>query len=179
MAASTISPPQRRLRREPIDEKVTPPRVSTHLVARRSLVAQLRGSDAEVVSVIAPAGYGKTTLLAQWAHSDQRPFAWLTINSHDAEPHILLTHLALAVDALEPDDGTFGRPTRTDAHFAQEPSSRLERIYASGSRPFVLVLDDVHRVRRPDSVAVLAALIDRLPAGSKLVLAGRSDAALR
>jgi LuxR family maltose regulon positive regulatory protein len=54
------------------------------------------------VTVVAPAGYGKTTLLALWAAADDRPFAWLSLDAHDNDPIILLTHLAVALDRIRP-----------------------------------------------------------------------------
>jgi len=57
------------------------PRLRRGIVARTALVGRLRATDAPVVTVVAPAGFGKTTLLAQWAERDPRPCAWLTLDS--------------------------------------------------------------------------------------------------
>jgi len=148
------------------------------LVSRHALVTQLRDSDAEIVSVTAPAGYGKTTLLEQWARTDSRPFAWVTIDEHNAEPDSLRTSLARALDTPDSLALASRRRTRTDGVLAQQPSSRLEDVLVARSAPFVLVVDDVHLVRHPDSVEILLAVMERLPTGSQIALAGRSDAAL-
>jgi LuxR family transcriptional regulator, maltose regulon positive regulatory protein len=175
-ASSTTNTSRRRLRLAPANSDST--FEPTTLVSRHNLVTQLRDSGAEVVSVIAPAGYGKTTLLEQWAHADSRPFAWLTIDEHNTEPDSLRTSLARALDTPEPLAPASRRRTRTDGELAQQQFSRLEDVLLARSAPFVLVVDDVHLVRRPDSVELLLAVIEGLPTRSQIALAGRSDAAL-
>ena len=62
---------------------------------RTALVSRLRGSNAaRYVSVTAPAGYGKTTLLAQWAAKDARPFSWVSLDDADNDPVVLLSYIA-------------------------------------------------------------------------------------
>ena len=51
---------------------------------------------------MAPPGYGKTSLLVQWATEDSRPVAWLTADDSDSDPVVFLTDLATAIDRLEP-----------------------------------------------------------------------------
>ena len=53
----------------------------------------------------APAGYGKTTLLSQWAGRNGQAFAWVSVEEQDNDPKILLTYVAEALDAVEPIDG--------------------------------------------------------------------------
>jgi LuxR family maltose regulon positive regulatory protein len=116
------------------------------LVPRDRLVRRLIGSaDLPVVLLIAPAGYGKTTLLGQWAEQDRRPFAWVTLDEDDDDPTRLLEDVALALDAIE------------------------------GHNPCVLVLDDVQIVRSEGSLKVLSAIARRLPRGSQLALASRDE----
>ena len=73
------------------------------IVPRAQLLARLQASrSVPLVTVIAPTGYGKTTLLAQWAAKDRRSFAWLTIDERDNDPTVLLTSIAAALDRVEP-----------------------------------------------------------------------------
>src|ERR1700752_275721 len=72
-------------------------------VSRSSLIEQLAGEDSgPVVSVVAPPGYGKTTLLAQWAERDGRAVAWVSVDEKDNEPKVLLRYVAEALDAVQP-----------------------------------------------------------------------------
>src|SRR5689334_753116 len=60
-------------------------------VLRSALVEQLVGGGRRsVVSIVAPAGYGKTTLLSQWAERDDRPFAWVSVDEWDNDAKLLL-----------------------------------------------------------------------------------------
>jgi len=177
--SSSISPPERRLELVSVERQLTPPRAATGLVTRRRLLTTLRDTNAEVVSVIAPAGYGKTTLLAQWARSDTRPFAWLTMTDDDNDSSVLRSSLALALSSLDcgPDDAPGARPRSHTGPVAAIPPER-GRIRPARSRPAVLVLDDVHLLQTSECGATLAALAKNLPQNLTLVLAGRSDTAL-
>ena len=53
------------------------------------------------MAVVAPAGYGKTTLLAQWAERMQPRVAWISADDRDNDPAVLLTYLAVALDRVE------------------------------------------------------------------------------
>ena len=70
--------------------------------ARAGRPTELRSKPTGVISVVAPAGYGKTTLLAQWAESWQQRVAWVSADHRDNDPAVLLTYLATALDRVEP-----------------------------------------------------------------------------
>src|SRR5215475_14556227 len=68
-------------------------------VRRAALVERLARDDLHpVVSVVAPAGYGKTTLLSQWAERNGQAFAWVAVDDRDNDPKVLLTYIAEALD---------------------------------------------------------------------------------
>jgi len=74
-------------------------------VPRSSLIERLaRGGSFPIVSVVAPAGYGKTTLLAQWAEANGQALVWVSVDEGDNDPKVLLTYVAEALDAVEPID---------------------------------------------------------------------------
>jgi LuxR family maltose regulon positive regulatory protein len=140
------------------------------MVVRTLLVRRLRGAGGvPLVLVVAPAGYGKTTLLAQWADRDRRPFAWLTLEQADNDPAQLLTSITSVLHAcglVPPHPGHRG------------VQQALLRSVESAQEPFVLVLDDLHVLRSERSLGVLTAMIDHLPWGSQLALASRSEPAM-
>ena len=82
-----------------------PPRPFTRpgLVLRADLIDRLEKSTAPVVAVVAPAGFGKTSLLCQWADISRRSLAWLTLDSTDDDPVILCSNLAEALRGLVSD----------------------------------------------------------------------------
>ena len=88
---------------EILESKLYEPLLRRGVVPRPRLLARLRAArDVSTVAVVAPAGYGKTTLLALWADADDRSFAWLSLDRHDNDPIVLLTHLAVALDRVRP-----------------------------------------------------------------------------
>ncbi len=83
--------------------KLRRPLVRPGTVRRLSLIEQLaRGERSPIVSVVAPAGYGKTTLLSQWAEHNGQAFAWVSLDEGDNDPKVLLTYVAEALNSIEP-----------------------------------------------------------------------------
>ena len=75
-------------------------------VRRSSLIGRLADDGpGPIVSVVAPAGYGKTTLLSQWAERNDQAFAWVSVDDQDNDPKVLLTYVAKALDAVQPVGG--------------------------------------------------------------------------
>jgi LuxR family transcriptional regulator, maltose regulon positive regulatory protein len=150
------------------------------LVPRERLVRRLLDArDIPVALLVAPAGYGKSTLLSEWVLRDDRPFAWVTLEAADNDPTTLLSALALALDAVEPIGwGVFEALSSQRSDAATVALQRLARVLSSRELPSVLALDDVHVLEAPASRRVVMAIGQALPPGSQLALAGRSDSAL-
>ena len=88
-----------------LESKVQIPVLRPGTVSRTVLVNRLRATTTiPVTTVIAPAGYGKTTLLSQWAARDSRSFAWVTLDDRDNDPVVLLRHIAAALMRDQPLD---------------------------------------------------------------------------
>lgn len=136
-------------------------------LSRPRLCAALAAGSPRLTTVIAPAGYGKTTLLTDWARSAR--VAWHTCTAEDRELRPAMEHLARAVRTALP-ELNFSLPTVVaDAHAI---SAAL--CDALGSAELTLVLDDVHIVRERDASArLLEALCQQLPPTVRLVLSSR------
>ena len=93
---------ERVLRFVPSEIKLRRPELRPGVVPRPKLAAQLQDTDATVALVVAPPGYGKTTLVSEMTTAAERPFAWLTITDEDNDPSALLAYVALALDSVEP-----------------------------------------------------------------------------
>ncbi len=128
-----------------------------------------------LVSVMAPTGYGKTTLLAQWAAKDRRPFAWLTLDEDDNDPTVLLTSIAVALDRVEPIDPTIF-DLLASIRVATIPAvvHRLLEALTSMSRPTVLVLDNVNVLQNLHCLTAIEIMSTDVPAKMQVALAGRS-----
>ncbi len=88
-----------------VASKLRPPLVRQGTVPRSSLIERLAQDDGcPVVSVVAPSGYGKTTVLSQWAERNGQSFAWVSVDERDNDPKVLLTYVAEALNAVEPID---------------------------------------------------------------------------
>ncbi len=160
----------------PVEAKLRGPVPREGFVERdRLLTRLLQSRSTPVVLVVAPAGYGKTTLLAQWAEADDRPFAWVSVDDADRDPAVLVDYVALALHRVEHvEANVLANPAQDPAAISTRVLPRLGRAIADRSRPFVLVLDDVHHLDTPRCLEVLTVIADHLPAGSQLVLAGRT-----
>ena len=164
-----------------IKGKLLHPSVRAETIRRSLLIKQLvDGDPGPIVSVVAPSGYGKTTLLSQWAEAIGQAFAWVSVDQGDNDPKVLLTYIAAALDAVEPIDGGVFEALASPA--SSVPGSVVPRLGSAlwaMSTPVVLVLDDVHLLDNRECLAALAALADHVPSGSRLVLAGRAQLPLR
>ncbi len=130
--------------------------------------------------MVAPAGYGKTTLLSQWADRDPRAFAWVSVDEADNDPKVLLTYVAEALDAIEPiGERVFDALASPASSVPGSVVPRLGSAFTSMTSPVTLVLDDVHLLHNSECRAALSVLADHVPSGSRLVLAGRAEPPLR
>jgi LuxR family transcriptional regulator, maltose regulon positive regulatory protein len=159
-----------------VESKLQPPPGPPRSVPRTALVNRLRAAGAfPLVLVTAPAGYGKTTLLSQWAARDARPFAWVSVDERDDDPFVLLKHVAAAIDRIEPLgahlNDAFDQPDRP-VWDAIVP--RLTGELSSRTAPFVIVLDGADALESTDSTEAIGILIENIPPGSMIALTGRA-----
>jgi LuxR family maltose regulon positive regulatory protein len=147
------------------------------LVARGRLVERLADArDVPLALLVAPAGYGKTTVLVEWAEEDPRPFGWLAVEDDDNDAARLMAAVALALDEIEPvGREIFAALSACGPQDVEPVARRLGVAIAARRRPFVLVLDDVHRITAPDAHDVLRVIVDHMPRGSQLALASRTE----
>ncbi|WP_416902970.1 LuxR C-terminal-related transcriptional regulator [Micromonospora echinospora] len=136
------------------------------VVLRPRLLRRLdSGTDGPVTLVRAPAGWGKTTLLAAWARAAASAPTWLSVETGDTATR-LWSYLAAALGATDlPAD----RPDHLE---------RLAAAVAGRDRPVVLVLDDLHRVTEPAALAGLEFLLRHAAQRLRLLVAARVDPAL-
>jgi LuxR family transcriptional regulator, maltose regulon positive regulatory protein len=164
--------------REVLATKLHMPRPRPGLVPRPRLLKRLaEGMGRELVLVCTPAGFGKTTLLADWARQEQRPVAWLSLDASDNDPTRFWRHVAAALDGLHP-----GMAERVAAVLDGLQSTSSEAVAATvvnelagAGDELVLVLDDYHLIDAPPVHQSLAFLLEHLPPQAHLVVASRSD----
>jgi len=141
-------------------------------VRRAALLDRLEQSDAPALTVVAPAGYGKTTLLTQWSEHGTNPVAWLTVDDSDNDPAALCTGIAAALDRVAPlGSDVFGAVAaqRTPASLGSVLVEAVEAIAV----PFTLVIDQLEFVTNPECLDIIRRLTVGLPDGARLALASR------
>jgi LuxR family maltose regulon positive regulatory protein len=164
----------------PIETKLYPPGVRAEWVERSALIAELARSAAKLVLVDAPAGFGKTTLVAQWRSSpaETRPFAWVSLDRGDSDPARLWWYVVSALTRACPeiDGGAILAELRAQA--PEFPGSMLPMLaneLAALSAPVVLVLDDYHVIRDRGCQEQVAFLLLHLPPTVQIVIITRAD----
>ena len=173
-----------RTARAPFDlmaSKLRRPVVRPETVPRWSLIDRLARDDLRpIVSVVAPSGYGKTTLLSQWAGRNGQSFAWVSLDERDNDPKVLLSYVAAALDAVQPvAERVFEALASPVSSVPGSVVPRLGSAFWSMTVPVVLVVDDVHLLYNTECRDALSVLADHVPTGSRLVLAGRDEPPLR
>ena len=158
----------------PADVRLTPPVPPARLVTRSRLLERRAANSASVIVVHAPAGYGKTTLLSQWAAEDARDVAWLTVEPADDDAVALAAAIAYALERIAPVPAdVFAALRGGEGAVVPLALPRLARALDARARPFVLMLDDVQHVTSPRASDVLATLLGHITPGSQIVLCGR------
>jgi LuxR family maltose regulon positive regulatory protein len=159
-----------------IEAKLAAPQLRAGTVAKESLIRELCASSVPFATVVAAAGYGKTTLLARWAETDPRPFAWVALDGRDHDAVVLLRYIAAAVHRVEP------VPSEVFAALSGPGDAawtmRVPRVgsaLAGLEHPLVLALDDLHAVANPSCLDVLAELSRYIPSGSQIAVASREE----
>ncbi len=174
-SGTTIRPPALAEFETRVGSRHEPPVFRAGMVSRQRLVSTLEGSrEASVVLLTAPAGYGKTTLLSEWAATDRRPFAWVTLGKAERDGVALLTAIVEALAEIEPTAGEALALLNEPMPHVDAVVPRLAAGLSAASASLVLVLDDSHLVDSSESMEVVAAIGESLPHGSQLALASRT-----
>jgi LuxR family maltose regulon positive regulatory protein len=146
------------------------------LVRRSRLLERLSLTSAQpLVVLVAPAGYGKTTALAQWVEADHRDAMWVTVETSDNDPARMLDQIGIALRHLEGDSALVARPRPSRGLTVAD---LVEQVRKRG-RPVLLALDDLHHLQRTPVPNLLVELATRLPAGSQVAMASRTHSPLR
>src|SRR4051794_3533061 len=166
---------------ELLESKLRAPQLREGTAPRHTLIgsAEERSATVPIVFLSAGPGWGKTTLLTQWAAESQRAFAWVSVDENDNDPIVLLTYVAAALDRVAPlDHSVFDSLASPGVSVEATVVPRLGAALAGIAQPFVLVLDDLHLVHDRQCLDAIAALGRHVPAGSQLALSARGDSAI-
>src|SRR5215472_4856105 len=155
------------------------PQLPPLFVPRPRLVEQMHAAVARRLTLLsAPAGFGKTTLLAEWCRSTHLAVTWLSLEAADNEPTRFIAYLLAAVRQSEPRLALSSSPHLTDAR-----TSAIEAILthlindlaAPAEREQVVVLDGYHLISSDTIHQAIGFLLEHLPESLHLVIATRGD----
>lgn len=161
--------------------KLFAPPCAAQAVARGRLVEQLNGGLARKLTLVcAPAGFGKSSLLAEWAAVCRRPCVWVSLDAGERDVQQFLAYLVAAVQTV---DASLGTNAQALLQSTPPPSARavltaLLNELAEDLAAMLLVLDDYHLVACEPVDEALAYLIEHLPPQMHVALASRHEPAL-
>ncbi len=158
-----------------LEAKLSVPHHRPGSVSRSTLIHAARTSACRIVGITAPAGYGKSTLLTEWAGVEDRRVGWVSLDRLDDDPSALLGVLAAAYAQISGASGLVAEVGGVGTSALGRAAPRLASAFRSSPFPFVLILDDLHELRLPACHDVLSVLIAAIPEGSQLVAASRSE----
>ena len=151
------------------------------LVPRARLSDQIaRAASATLTLVSAPAGFGKTTVMAELASgSHGARIAWLSLDTGDNDPVTFWTYVIEAIDRAAPGLVTGARSSLTGAQVSVDAVvTMLLNGLAAAEADVVLVLDDLHVIESPAIHEQLGYFLEHLPAQGHVVLGTRADPAI-
>src|SRR5438552_16215844 len=164
-----------------LETKLYVPRSRSGLVPRPRLIEAIRhGAAQKLTIVVAPAGFGKTTLVAGWladTFDTEAAAGWVSIDPSENEPAIFWTYVITALQKIHPGVGTYAI---SQLQSPQPPpvesvlTTLINEIDAL-DRDFTLILDDYHVIDAASIHAAMTFLPDRLPRRMHVVIASRSD----
>jgi LuxR family transcriptional regulator, maltose regulon positive regulatory protein len=161
--------------------KLRRPRLGTKVVPRPRLTSYLdRSLHTPLTLIAAPAGFGKTTLLAEWAAGQSTPTAWLTVDAADRDLPRFVEYVVAAIETVAPGvgDPMLALLQRPHPVPAAEVGASLADELLDLDHDVVLVVDDFHLADSADVELFLGGLLPLLPPAFHLVLVTRTDPTL-
>ncbi|HEY3476295.1 MAG TPA: hypothetical protein VGK56_16900, partial [Anaerolineales bacterium] len=165
-----------------LSTKLYIPPIHASLVRRPRLVQALEHGyqwGKRVTLVSAPAGFGKTTLIREWitATEPAKPFGWLSLDDSDNDPVRFLIYLVSAIQKVNPE---IGQTILASLNSSQVPPlidlvETLINEISLEPKPFLIVLDDYHVIKRVDVHSFMQLLLKRQPDPLHLVIITRED----
>ena len=158
--------------------KLFVPRLPPGFASRQRLVELLDGGLTGMLTLVcAPAGFGKTALLADWCRRRQQPVGWLSLDTGDNDPARFWRHVAAAVDRVRPGVAESVAPLLGSLAQASSEGVVTQLINELAAEPgqVLLVLDDYHVIDAPAVHASVEFLLQHSPPGLAVVMASRAD----
>src|SRR5215217_299971 len=163
-----------------VSTKLRPFQTRPNLVARPRLIAKLEPEAGRKLMLIsAPAGFGKTTLLGEWAasRSDEQCVAWVSLDEADNDPARFLSYLVAALQTVEEEigEGVLSSLRAPGSPPIEALTGALLNELADFPGTLAIVLDDYHLIDSDQVHGIVSFLLERLPSNVHLLIASRID----
>ena len=163
-----------------LTQKLFIPTLPVKRVERPALLQRLDDGLAAgraVTLISAPAGYGKSTLAAEWAAQSQRAVAWLSLDETDDNPLHFFAYLIAALQRVDPQVGAALQPILAAGQMPPATAllAGLVNDLAQMERPCLCVLDDFHAIQERGILSILQGMLTHPPATFHLLLVTRED----
>ncbi len=158
--------------------KIFLPPLRSGVTPRPRLVRLIdEGIQKKVLLVSAPAGFGKSTLLIEWAAQSRLPAAWVSLDRTENDPVSFLSYLIASVQVIYPGlgDASLGALRVPGSPSLDNLLNAWMNEVAEHTKEFVLILDDFHHIREQSVIDLICSLTDHQPEQLHLILASRSD----
>ncbi len=155
--------------------KVRPPALPQNLIARPRLTRRI---NAPITLLIAPSGFGKSTLLNEWRQTCGLPVAWVSLDADDNYPLRFWTTVTAALQTIYP---TLATPSSTDSSeiVAALTNAIIRAGEAHGASPRLgLILDDYHHIQAKEIHSSLQTWLEHLPPNVQLIISSHTRPAL-
>lgn len=157
-----------------LESRTAAPEFPSGFVDRSALIDGIKTGGSRLVTVIAPAGCGKTSFLAEWSQSEDRATGWLTLREEDNDPAAVIRLLAHACAAFASEaNSVFAQISTSEDSLLGRMAPTLAVALSRCEQPFVLFIDDVHVLSDLGCLDALEVALGRIPSGSQVVLASR------
>ncbi|MFH4664010.1 LuxR C-terminal-related transcriptional regulator [Vibrio cidicii] len=160
-----------------IKTKLYTPRIKSDSIIRSDLLTKLDNSlDQSLTIIAAPAGFGKTHLLACWAESHTNPIAWISLDKHDGNLHNFVTYLSAAIakfDSSTTSEALDLLNSKHDDKYNAILTSLVNQLTYSSE--VILILDDFHLAESQSVNDFMSTFIYRVPSNVHIILSTRSD----
>ncbi len=143
------------------------------LIERPRVLDQIAASATPLVALVAPAGYGKSTVARQWARGDGRDASWVALRGADDDPVVLIRSVVAALAPVADLAEVIPLLTGPQPPLERRALPLLGEQLAAADRPLALVIDDVHLLG-PQAAGLLDDLLAHLPTSARVLLVGRS-----
>ncbi|MFL9966823.1 LuxR C-terminal-related transcriptional regulator [Paraburkholderia sediminicola] len=168
-----------------IQTKMIPPRLPSGCVQRHALLERIRERPPRSITVVtAPAGFGKTTLLAGWREAllaQEHPVAWLSLDGEDDDPQLFGAYLVAALARASAEMACQAQQLLNKD--ALTPIKTVTSVLLNGiaacGRSVFLVLDDVDRLTAKPVLAIVSRLLRYVPENMLVLLGARGEPAFR